>query len=64
MQAHRLVVEFVGQTFSSTQEIQGRLCPVITGANLCPGITLALIGCPHGQQVPDGHILDRLFASF
>ena len=64
MQAHRLIVEFVGQTFSASQKIQRRKCPVIAGTNLRPGIALALIRGPHSQQVPDSHIVYGFFAPF
>ena len=62
MKAYCLIVEFVGQTFSAAQKIQRRKCPLIAGTNLRPGITLALVRSPHGQQVPDGHIVDGFLA--
>ena len=44
--------------------MKSRKCPVIAGTNLRPGIALALVGSPHGQQVLDGHIVDGFLASF
>ena len=61
MQAYGLIVELVCQPLSTAKEIQGSICPVIAGANLCPWITLAFIGSSRGQQMPDCDLVDGLF---
>ena len=63
MKADCPVIEFTRKTFSSAQKIKGGKSPVFAWTNFRPGVALAFIRRPHGQQVFYCNFKNRFFAA-
>ena len=64
MKTHCLIIKFIRQTFSSTQKIKRRVCPIITCAYFGPRIALTFVRCSHCQQMLYSNIINCFFSSF
>lgn len=64
MDAQCRILELPGKSGPAAEQVKGRDCPIIAGADLCPRLRPVFIRRGHGQQVPERHLLYGLFSPF